>query len=92
VAVEIDDEETCTDLVFKRSRVGEVVAPSTFASGGTAAFMDHPPNASSPLPFAMHEGGGESAPEGQEMPSTSPLPLLLEKIFSRSKAKRWRRA
>jgi len=83
VVVETDDEETCTDLVFKRSRVGEAVAPSTSASGGTPTFMDHPPSATSPLPLVVHEGGGESALEGQEMPSTSPLPLLLQQIFSR---------
>jgi len=35
VAIEKDNEETCTDLVYKRQRVGEAVAPSTFASGGT---------------------------------------------------------
>ena len=83
VAVDTDDEETCTDLVFKRSRVDEVVAPSTSASGGLPTFMDHPPSASSPLPLAVPEGGGETVPEGQEMPSTSPLPLLLQQIFSR---------
>jgi len=49
VAVETDDEDTCIDLVFKRQRVGEVVAPSTSVSGGTPAFIDHPPSASSPL-------------------------------------------
>jgi len=83
VAVDTDDEETCIGLVFKRSKVGEVVAPSTFASGGTPAFMDHPPSASSPLPLVVHEGGGESAPEGQEMPSSSQFPLLLQRILSR---------
>ena len=82
MAVETDDEETCIGLVFKRSRVGEAVAPSTYASGGTLAFTDHLPSASSPFPLVVHEGGGESAPEGQEMPSTSPLPLLLQRIFS----------
>jgi len=45
--------------------------------------MDHPSSASSPLPLVVQEGGGESAPVGQEMPSTSPLPLLLQRIFSR---------
>jgi len=83
VVVESDYEETCTGLVFKRQRVGETVAPSTSASGGTPTFMDHPPSASSPLPLVVYEGGGESASEAQEMPSTSPLPMLLQRIFSR---------
>jgi len=83
VVVDTDDEEMCTGLVYKRSRVGEVVAPSALASGGSPAFMDHPPIASSPLPLVAPEGGGESALEGQETPSTSPLPLLLQQIFNR---------
>jgi len=77
VAVESDDEDTCTDLVFKRPRVGETAAPSTSAFVRTPTFVDHPPSASSPLQVVALEGGGESAPEGQEMPSTSPLPLLF---------------
>ena len=57
VVIETDDEETCTDLVFKRSRVGGAVAPSNSASGGPPTFMDHPPSASSPLPLVVHKGG-----------------------------------
>jgi len=77
VAVESDDEHTCTSLVFKRPRGSETMVPSASASAGTQTFMDHPPSASSPLQVVALEGGGEIAPEGQEMPSTSPLPLLL---------------
>jgi len=83
VVVETDDEDTCTDLVFKRQTVGEVVAPSASAFGGTPTFMDHPPSASSLLQLAAHKGGGESTPEGQKMPSTSQLPELLQRIFNR---------
>jgi len=78
VAVESDDEDTCTGLVFKRQRVGGVVTPSTSAFGGTPTFMDHPLSASSSLQVVVHEGGGESALEGQDMPSTSQLTLLLQ--------------
>jgi len=82
LAVETDDEDTSTGLVFKRQRVGEVVVPSASASGGTPTFMDHPPSTSSPLQLVVHEGGGESAPEGQEMPSTSQLPMFLQRLFN----------
>jgi len=82
VAVEFDDEDTCTDIVFKRPRVGETATPSVSASGGTPAFVDHPSSAFSPLQVVSHEGGGESAPEGQETPSTSQLPLLLQQLFN----------
>jgi len=83
VAVESDDEDTCTGLVFKRQRVGEAVAPSPSASGGTPDFRDNPPSAFSLRHLIVHEGGGESALEGQEMPSTSELPTLLQQIFKR---------
>ena len=82
VAIESGDEDTCTSLVFKRQRVGEAVAPSASASGGTLAFIDHPLSASSPLHLVVHEGGGESALEGQEMPSTTQLPVMLQRLFN----------
>ena len=83
MVVETNDEDTCTGLVFKRQRVGEAAVPSASTSGGTPAFRDHPPSASSPLQRVVHEGGGESALEGQEIPSTSQLPVLLQRIFNR---------
>jgi len=82
VAVETNDEDTCTSLVFKRQRVNEAMAPSASAFGGTPTFMDHPPSASSPLQLVVHEGGVESAPEGQEMPSTFELLTLIHRIFN----------
>jgi len=54
--------------------------PSASASGGTPTFTDHPPSASSPLHLVVHEGGGESAPEGQEMPSTCQLPMNNKEV------------
>jgi len=45
--------------------------------------MDHPPSASSQLQVVALEGGGASSPGGQETPSSSPLPLVLQKVFSR---------
>jgi len=58
VAVDSDDEETCTGLVFKRQRVGEAMAPSPSPSGGIPAFRDNPPSTSSPCQLVVHEGGG----------------------------------
>jgi len=67
VAVDSEDEDTCTSLVFKRQRVGEAVAPSHSASGGlTPTFRDNPPSGSSPRHLIIHEGGGESAPGGKK--------------------------
>ena len=83
MVVETDDEDTCTGLVFKRQRVGETVTPSPSISGGTPTFRDNPPSASSPRQLVVNEGGGESAPGGQEMPSTSELPTMLQRIFNR---------
>jgi len=47
--------------------------------------MDNPPSASSPRHLIVHEGGGggESAPEGQQTPSTPELPMLLQQILKR---------
>jgi len=58
-------------------------APSASVSAGALTFLDHPPSASSPLPVVALEGGGESAPEGQETDSFPPLPSLLKKALSR---------
>jgi len=49
VVVDSEDEDTCIGLVFKRQRVGKVVVPSHYASGGlTPAVRDNPPSASFP--------------------------------------------
>jgi len=83
LVVESDDEDTCTGLVFKRPRVGASVVPSASVSAGTPTFIDHPPSASSPLPTATLEGGGESVTKSQESDSPPPLPLLLRQALSR---------
>ena len=83
LAVESDDEDTCIGLVFKRPRVGTSVVPSASVSAGAPTFIDHSPSASSPLPAAALEGGGESATRSQEMDSPTPLPLLLRQALSR---------
>jgi len=74
-----EDEDTCTGLVFKRKRAGDDVAPSHSASDGHApSFRENPPSASSPRDLIMLEGGGESAPGGdQGMPPTANLPAFL---------------
>jgi len=76
VVIESDDKYTCTGLVFKRPRAGEIAAPSTSASGGTLALKDHPLSAFSPLQVVALESGGET-------PSTSQLSLLLQRLFDR---------
>jgi len=68
---------------FKRPRVGVIAMPSAFVLTGAPTFIDHPLNASSPLPAVALEGGGESAPGGQETDSSPPLPLLLKRALSR---------
>ena len=83
VVVDSDNEETCTGLVFKRQRVGEAVEPSPSASGGTPTFRDNALSASSLFQLLVHEGGGESAPEGQQVPSAPELPMLLQQILKR---------
>jgi len=83
VVVELDDEDTCIGLAFKRPRVGVIAAPSASVSAGATTFIDHPPSASSPLPAVALESGGESAPGGQETESSPPLPLLLKRVLSR---------
>jgi len=58
LAVESDDEDTCTGLVFKRPRVGAYAVPSASVSAGTPTFIDHPLSASSPfqlLPWRVGE-------------------------------------
>jgi len=82
VVIDSDDKDTCTGFVFKRKRVGEVVVPSPSASSGlTPAFRDNPLSASSPHHLIIHEGERESALEGQQMPSTPELPMLLQQIL-----------
>ena len=83
MAVESDDEDTCTGLVFKRPRVGASAVPSTSVSAGAPTFIDHPLSASSPFPAVALEGGGESATRSQETDSPMPLPLLLRQALSR---------
>jgi len=83
VAVNSDDEDTYTGLVFKRHRVGEVVVPSPSAYGGTPTFRDNPPSASSPCQLVVHESARESAPEAQHVPSAPKLPTLLQQILKR---------
>jgi len=83
LAVESDDEDTCTGLVFKRRRVGASAVPSASVSAVAPTFIDHPPSASSPLPVVTLKGGGESATRNQETNSPKPLPLLLRQALSR---------
>jgi len=62
--------------------VGATATPFASVSAGAPTFIDDPPSASSLLPAVALEGRGESAPEGQETDSSTPLPLLLKKVFS----------
>jgi len=81
LAVESDDEDTCTGLVHKLPRVGASMVPSTSISAGAPTFVDHPPSASSPFPAAL--GGGEGrATRSQGIESPTPLPPLFRQAFS----------
>ena len=82
VAIDSEDEDTCTSLFYKRQRVGETVAPSHSASGGlTATFRNNPPSASSPHHLIVHEGGGESAPEDCSAPPAPELPAPFQQAL-----------
>jgi len=85
-----EDEDTYTSLVFKRKRADDVVAPSHSASDGHApSFRDNPPSTSSPRELIMHEGGGESASEGDQVPLAVELPAFLQqalKCFQKKEA------
>jgi len=80
LAVESDDEDTCTDLVYKRPRVSVSTMPSTSVSAGASTFVDHPPSASFPLPAAL-EGGKGSATRIQGTDSPIPLPPLFRQAL-----------
>ena len=78
VAAGTEDEDTSSDLVFKRKRVGDVEAPPHYASDSHApSFRDNPPSASSSRNLIVHEGGEERAPEGHQMPPVAELPAIL---------------
>jgi len=63
--------------------VGVSTVPSASVSAGAPTFIDHPPSASSSLPVAALEGGGESATRSQETDSPTPLPPLLKQALGR---------
>jgi len=82
VAIDSEDKDTCTGLVFKRLRAGEATVPSHSAFGGiTPLFRDNPLNASSSLDLIVHEGGGETAPEYCPMPPAPELPTFLQQAL-----------
>ena len=61
VAADSEDEDTCTGLVFKRPRVGDVqVAAHSAFDGHAPSFRDNPPSVSSPRNLIVHEGRGRA--------------------------------
>jgi len=75
-------EETGSDLVFKRHRSDDAMAPSHSTSSGlTPTFMDNPPSTSSSRDLVVIEDGGESAPEDHQPSPTPELPALLQEAL-----------
>jgi len=88
-----EDEDTCMGLVFKRPRVGDVVAPSHFVFDGHAlSFRDNPPSASSPQDLIAHEGGGRVLPKVTKHLLLLSFQPSSNKLFNASKTKRWLKA
>ena len=77
-----EDEDTCTSLVFKKPRVGDVEVATHSASDGHAlSFHENPPSASSPPDLVVHESGGESAPKDHQSPPAPDLLSLLQQAL-----------
>jgi len=92
VAFETDDEDTCTGLVFKRQRVGEAVAPSASASGGTPTFMDHPPSASSHSNLLFTRVEERAPPRARRCLLPPSFPCCSNEYSTASRTRRWWRA
>ena len=74
-----EDKDTCTGLVFKMPRVGDVKATTHSTSDGHApSFHDNPPSASSPRDLVVHEGRGRVP-----LKAINRLPLLSSLLFSK---------
>jgi len=91
VAVDTDDEDTCTSLVFKRQRVGEVVVSSPSASGGTPTFRDNP-QVPPPRAISLFTKVGERVPMKAKKCFPPPSsPRCCNKSSNASKIRRcWR--
>ncbi|KAK7373540.1 hypothetical protein VNO80_06954 [Phaseolus coccineus] len=78
-----EDEDTCSDLVFKRKRVEVATEVSSATEGQPPSFREHPPSASSPPePLLALESGGESAPSTSQVPPAPELPPLLRRTLA----------
>jgi len=68
-----EDENTCSDLVFKRKRkVDDVVLVPSGSDGQAPSYRECPPSSSSPRDIVVHEGRGR-VPRGVTMAT----PLLI---------------
>jgi len=90
VESDLEDEDTCTGLVFKRQRMDDVMVPSHSACDGHApSFGDNPPNASSPRELIIHEGGGRAHLKVAKCLLLSSSQPSSNKPLNASKIKRW---
>ena len=55
------DEDTCSDLIFRRKRKADAVVPASSDSNGQApSYRECSPSASSPRYVVVHEGRGRA--------------------------------
>jgi len=58
-ATAFEDDDTCSGLVFKRKRKGNVAVPANSASDDRApSFRENPPSAYSPHDIVVQKAGG----------------------------------
>ena len=78
LAIDSDDKGTREGIIFKRQRLVVAVTSYSATDGRPPSFRDHPPSASSPRALLALEGGGESAPGGDQVPPAPELLTILQ--------------
>jgi len=77
-----EDEDTCSDLAFKRKRKVDVAIPANLASDDRApSYREHPPSVSSPRDLVVQEGRGKSASGADREAPLADLPAFLQRAL-----------